>query len=61
CHTEEACDRYIKAFKKVRTLHGRMNPLEISRTLEMSERLVNEYIVLIEQKESLKEDVNDFS
>ena len=33
CHTEEACDRYIKAFKKVRTLHGRMNPLEISRTL----------------------------
>ena len=61
CHTEEACDRYIKAFKKVRTLHGRMNPLEISRTLEMSERLVNEYIVLIDEKESLKEDVNDFS
>jgi len=61
CHTEEACDRYIKAFKKVRTLHGHMNPLEISRTLEMSERLVNEYIVLIDEKESLKEDVNDFS
>jgi len=38
-----------------------MNPLEISRTIEMSERLVNEYIVLIEEKESLKEDVNDFS
>lgn len=61
CHTEDACDRYIKAFKKVRTLHGRMEPLEISRTLEMSERLVNEYIVLIDEKESLKEDVNDFS
>jgi hypothetical protein len=61
CHTEEACDRYIKAFKKVQTLHGHMNPLEISRTLEMSERLVNEYIALIGQKESLKEDVNDFS
>ena len=61
CHTEEACDRYIKAFKKVRTLHGRMAPLEISRTLEMSERLVNEYIVLIDEKESLKENVNDFS
>jgi hypothetical protein len=61
CHTEEACDRYIKAFKRVKTLYGRMSPLEISRTLEMSERLVNEYIALIEQKVSLKEEVNDFS
>lgn len=61
CHTEEACDRYIKAFKRVKTLYGRMSPLEISRTLEMSERLVNEYITLIEEKESLKEEVNDFS
>lgn len=61
CHTEEACDRYIKAFKKVRTLHGRMSPIEISRTLEMSERLVNEYIALIVEKKSLMEDVNDFS
>jgi Mn-dependent DtxR family transcriptional regulator len=61
CHTEEACDRYIKAFKRVKTLYGRMSILEISRTLEMSERLVNEYIDLIEGKESLKEAVNDFS
>ena len=61
CHTEEACDRYIKSFKKVQTLYGRMSPLEISRTLEMSERLVNEYIALIEEKESTQEDVNDFS
>ena len=61
CHTEEACDRYIKAFKRVKTLYGRMSPLEISRTLGMSERLVNEYIALIEGKESLKVDVNDFS
>jgi len=61
CHTEEACDRYIKAFKRVKTLYGRMSPLEISRTLEMSERLVNEYIALIEEKESLKGAVNDFS
>jgi len=38
-----------------------MSPLEISRTLEMSERLVNEYVALIEGKESLKEAVNDFS
>jgi hypothetical protein len=27
----------------------------------MSERLVNEYIALIEEKKSLTEDVNDFS
>ncbi len=61
CHTEEACDRYIKAFKKVRTLYGRMSPLEISHTLEMSERLVNEYIALIVEKKSLQEDGNGFS
>lgn len=61
CHTEEACDRYIKAFKRVKTLYGRMSPLEISRTLEMSERLVNEYIALIEGRKSLTEEVNDFS
>lgn len=59
-HTEEACDRYIKGFKRVRTLHGQLSPLEISRTLEMSERLVNEYIALIETKESLGRDVNEF-
>jgi len=59
-HTEEACDRYIKGFKRVRTLHGQLSPLEISRTLEMSERLVNEYIALIDTKESLRDDVNDF-
>jgi DNA-binding XRE family transcriptional regulator len=48
-HTEEACDRYIKAFKKVRMLHEKMKPLEIARTIDMSERLVNEYITLIEE------------
>ncbi|MHB8118777.1 MAG: DUF1670 domain-containing protein [Methanothrix sp.] len=31
-HTEEACDRYIKAFKKVKMLHGKMEPLEITDT-----------------------------
>jgi hypothetical protein len=60
-HTEEACDRYIKAFKRVQMLYGRMTPLEIARTLVMSERLVNEYIALIEEHKSLKEEVNDFS
>jgi predicted transcriptional regulator len=61
CHTEEACDRYIKAFKKVKMLYGRMSPLEIAQTTTMSERLVNEYIALIEEKKSLTEEVNDFS
>jgi biotin operon repressor len=58
-HTEEACDRYIKAFKKVKTLHGRMNSLEIARTLEMSERLVNEYIALIDEFRPNQEEIND--
>ncbi|MDP2796011.1 MAG: DUF1670 domain-containing protein [Methanoregula sp.] len=61
CHTEEACDRYIKAFKRVKMLYGSMTPREISLTLDMSERLVNEYIALIEEKKSLTEEVNDFS
>jgi len=54
-HTEEACDRYIKAFKKVRMLHGKMKPLEIARIIGMSERLVNEYLVLIEGQRNNKE------
>ncbi len=54
-HTEEACDRYIKAFKKVRMLHGKMKPLEIARIIGMSERLVNEYIALIDAQRSFKE------
>jgi predicted transcriptional regulator len=53
-HTEEACDRYIKAFKKVRMLHEKMKPLEIARMLEMSERLVNEYIALIEEQRTIQ-------
>jgi len=53
--TEEACDRYIKAFKKVRMLHGKMKPLEIARIIGMSERLVNEYIALIDAQRSIKE------
>ena len=60
-HTEEACDRYIKAFKRVKMLYGRMPPLEIAQTTMISERLVNEYIALIEEKKSLTEEVNDFS
>jgi hypothetical protein len=54
-HTEEACDRYVKAFKKVRMLHGKMKPLEIARIIGMSERPVNEYIALIDAQRSIKE------
>jgi len=60
-HTEEACDRYIKAFKKVRTLHGSMNHQEIARTLDMSEFLVKEYIAIIEEFNKKEEKVNDGS
>lgn len=60
-HTEEACDRYIKAYKKVRTLYGSMNPNEIARTLDMSESLVKEYIVIHEEFNKKEEKVNDES
>ena len=58
-HTEEACDRYIKAYKKVRTLYGSMNQNEISRTLEMSESLVKEYITIHEEFNKKEEKIND--
>jgi len=45
-HTEEACDRYIKSFKKVQMLVKTMKPLEIARLLGMSESLVKEYLDL---------------
>ena len=54
-HTEEACDRYIKAFKKVRMLHGKMKPIEIAQIIGMSERLVNEYVALIDAQRSIKD------
>ncbi len=60
-HTEEACDRYIKAFKKVRMLHGKMKSLEIARMLEMSERLVNEYIALIDEQRAIEGEGNHVS
>ncbi len=56
----EACDRYIKSFKQVKMLYGSIAQREISLTLDMSERLVNEYIALIEEKKSLTEEVHDF-
>jgi len=46
-HTEEACDRYIKAYKRVKKLSNKMIPQEIARTLEMRESLVKEYLDLV--------------
>jgi len=57
-HTEEACDRYIKSFKKVQLMYGKMKPVEIARTLDISERLVQEYIDLIEEQGVKNGEVN---
>jgi DNA-binding CsgD family transcriptional regulator len=49
-HSEEACDRYIRAFNKVRMLADRkLNADEIARTLEMSSFLVREYLDIYEE------------
>lgn len=50
-HTEEACDRYIKAYKKVEKLSQKMRPEEIARTLEMGKALVMEYINIMKEDE----------
>ncbi len=60
-HTEEACDRYIKAYKRVRTLYGSMNQNEIARTLDMSESVVKEYIAIHEEFNKKEEKINDGS
>ena len=60
-HTEEAFDRYIKAFKKVSIVHEKMKQLEIARILEMSERLVNEHIALIEEERTIEGEGNHIS
>ena len=60
-NTEEACDLYIKAYKNVRTLYGRMNQNEIARTLEMSESLVKEYVAIHEEFNKKEEKINDRS
>jgi len=42
-------------------LYGKMKPLEIARIIGMSERLVNEYIALIEAQTTIKEGVTHVS
>mgnify|MGYP001150923554 CR=1 FL=1 len=54
-HSEEACDRYIKGFKKVLKLHGDGIPAEnIASELEMSKSLVREYVEIIEDLAEMK-------
>ena len=50
-HSEEAVDRYIRAFSKVRMLRDKMDPKGISSTLEMSQFLVKEYLEILEDHE----------
>ena len=50
CHSEEACDRYIKGFKKVQKLFNDGIPVEnIASELEMSKALVREYVAIVEE------------
>ena len=43
-HSQEACDRYIKTYRKVIKLSRKMNQEEIAQTLELSAALVKEYL-----------------
>ena len=46
-HSEEAVNRYVKAFNKVRRLSDHYDVKGISRTLEISESLVQEYLDIL--------------
>lgn len=50
-HTEEACDRYIKAYKKVEKLSKTMKSEEIAQILGMGKSLVEEYIRILNEEE----------
>jgi hypothetical protein len=43
-HSQEACDRYIKTYRKVTKLSRKMSQEEIAQTLELSLALVKEYL-----------------
>jgi hypothetical protein len=59
-HSEEACDRYIKGFKKVRKLYeDGMLAENIAAELEMSKSLVRAYIEIIEEEKRKSEGNND--
>ena len=49
-HSEEACDRYIKGFKKVQKLYkDGLPPENIAAELEMSKALVREYVAIVDE------------
>jgi len=50
-HTEQACDRYIKAYKKVEKLNRTMKSDEIAQILGMGKSLVEEYIRILNEEE----------
>ncbi|WP_235283294.1 MULTISPECIES: DUF1670 domain-containing protein [unclassified Methanosarcina] len=50
-HTEEACDRYIKAYKKVEKLSKTMKIEEIAQILGMGKSLVEEYRRILNEGE----------
>ena len=50
-HTPEACDRYIKAYKKVEKLSKTMKNEEIAQILGMGKSLVEEYITILNKEE----------
>jgi len=49
-HTEEECDRYIKAYKKVEKLNKTVKSEEIANVLGMGKSLVDEYIRIINEE-----------
>jgi hypothetical protein len=59
-HSEEACDRYIKGFKKVKKLYeDGMLAENIAAELEMSKSLVYAYIEIIEDNKKKPEEKHD--
>ena len=51
-HSETACDRYIRDYRRVRRLHKDGKSVEyIQQTLNMSKRLVEEYVSIYENME----------
>jgi hypothetical protein len=48
-HTEKACDRYIKAYKKVEMLSKTMSSEDIAQILGMGKSLVEEYTKILNE------------
>jgi len=57
CHREEACERYIKGFKKVQKLFKDGLPAEnIASELEMSKAFVREHVAIAEEMTKIMEE-----